>query len=192
MCGCATPAHRAEPRDGEGTAQASMERLWAPWRLDYVTGAADATSPDCVFCVAPGLPEPESLVVARGDRCFVVLNRYPYSNGHLLVVPNRHLGSLAETTAAELAELMALTRRAEMALTEAYCPDGLNIGINLGRSAGAGVPGHLHVHLVPRWDGDTNFMTVIGETRVVPEEPRRTLARLVPIFERLAHEAVQG
>jgi ATP adenylyltransferase len=166
-----------------------MERLWAPWRLDYVTGTADKASPECVFCVAPGLPEPESLVVARGACCFVVLNLYPYNNGHVLVVPNRHIGALAETTPEELAELMVLTRRAEMALTEAYRPHGMNIGINLGRPAGAGVPGHLHVHLVPRWDGDTNFMTVVGDTRVVPEEPPRTVARLVPIFERLAQES---
>lgn len=163
-----------------------MERLWSPWRLDYVTGATDTSGSDCVFCVAPGLPESESLVVARADACFVVLNRYPYNNGHLLVVPTRHIGSLAETTPEELAELMVLTRRAEIVLTEVYSPHGMNIGINVGRPAGAGIPGHLHVHVVPRWDGDTNFMTVIGETRVVPEELPRTLTRLTPIFERLA------
>jgi len=169
-----------------------MERLWSPWRLDYVTGAVDKASPACVFCAAPELPEPASLIVARGNACFVVLNLYPYNNGHVLVVPNRHIGSLAETTPEELAELMVLARRAEMALTEAYRPHGMNIGINLGRSAGAGVPGHLHIHLVPRWNGDTNFMTVVGETRVVPEEPPRTLARLVPIFKRLARHAEAG
>lgn len=166
-----------------------MERLWSPWRLDYVTGATDASGSNCVFCVAPGLSASESLVVARADICFVVLNLYPYNNGHLLVVPNRHIGSLAETTPEELAELMVLTRRAEIALTEAYRPHGMNIGINLGRPAGAGVPGHLHVHVVPRWDGDTNFMTVIGETRVVPEELSRTVTRLTPIFERLAEDS---
>ena len=154
-----------------------------------MTGAADKGNSACVFCVAPDVPEPESLVVARGDGCYVVLNLYPYNNGHVLVVPHRHIGALAETTPEELAELMVFTRRAEMALTEAYRPHGMNIGINLGRPAGAGVPGHLHVHLVPRWDGDTNFMTVVGETRVVPEEPPRTVARLAPIFERLAREA---
>ena len=166
-----------------------MERLWSPWRLDYVTGATETSGSECVFCVAQGLPASESLVVARVDACFVVLNRYPYNNGHLLVVPNRHIGSLAETAPEELAELMVLTRRAELALTEAYRPHGMNIGINMGRPAGAGVPGHLHVHVVPRWDGDTNFMTVIGETRVVPEELPRTVTRLTPIFERLAKES---
>jgi ATP adenylyltransferase len=165
-----------------------MERLWSPWRLDYVTGATDTSGNDCVFCVAPGLPASESLVVARADACFVVLNLYPYNNGHLLVVPTRHIGSLAETTPEELVELMVLTRRAEIALTEAYRPHGMNIGINVGRPAGAGVPGHLHIHVVPRWEGDTNFMTVIGETRVVPEELPRTLTRLTPIFARLAED----
>ena len=157
-----------------------------------MTGAVDTVSPACVFCAAPGLSEPESLVVARGDACFVVLNLYPYNNGHVLVVPKRHIGSLAETTPEELTELMVLTRRSEMALTESYRPHGMNIGINLGRPAGAGIPGHMHIHLVPRWDGDTNFMTVVGETRVLPEELPRTVARLVPIFERLAQEADVG
>ena len=157
-----------------------------------MTGAVDKASSGCVFCLAPELPEPDSLVVARGRACFVVLNLYPYNNGHLLVVPTRHIGSLAETTPEELTELMMLTRRSEMVLTEAYRPHGMNIGLNVGRPAGAGVPGHLHIHLVPRWDGDTNFMTVVGETRVVPEEPPRTVARLVPIFERLAQEADGG
>ena len=122
------------------------------------------------------------------ETCFVKLNRYPYSNGHVMVVPNRHIGSLAEATPDELMELMVLTRRAELALTEAYQPHGLNLGINMGRPAGAGVPGHLHMHVVPRWNGDTNFMTVVGQTRVVPEVPSQTLECLRPIFERLARE----
>jgi ATP adenylyltransferase len=105
-----------------------------------------------------------------------------------MVVPNRHIGSLAEASCQELSELMTLTRRAEIALTEAYRPHGMNMGINLGRPAGAGLPGHLHIHLVPRWEGDTNFMTVVGSTRVVPEEPPQTLKRLTPIFARLAEE----
>ena len=165
-----------------------MERLWSPWRLDYVTGLAKETSDACVFCVAQVQAEAESLVVTRGQTCFVVLNLYPYNNGHIMVVPNRHIGSLAEASSQELSELMLLTRRAEIALTEAYRPHGMNLGINLGRPAGAGVPGHLHMHLVPRWDGDTNFMTVVGATRVVPEEPPQTLKRLAPIFARLADD----
>ena len=168
-----------------------MERLWSPWRLDYVSGSAGASGGECVFCAALAgagehSPDGASLIVARAGTCFVILNLYPYNNGHVMVVPNRHIGSLAEASAAELGELMMMAQRAEIALAEAYRPHGMNLGINLGRPAGAGIPGHLHLHVVPRWDGDTNFMTVVGTTRVVPETPPRTLERLVPIFERLA------
>ena len=161
-----------------------------------MSGAAGAPSAGvagggCVFCAAleradAGAPGDPSLIVARGGTCFVILNLYPYNNGHVMVVPNRHIGSLTEASAAELGEMMTMAQRAEAALTEAYRPHGLNLGINLGRPAGAGIPGHLHLHVVPRWDGDTNFMTVVGGARVVPETPPRTLERLVPIFERLA------
>ena len=157
------------------------------------SGAA-APGPGCVFCAALAeagetSPPRPSLIVARADTCFVIVNLYPYNNGHVMVVPNRHIASLAEASAAELGEMMTMAQRAEIALTEAYRPHGLNLGINLGRPAGAGIPGHLHLHVVPRWDGDTNFMTVVGSTRVVPETPPRTLERLVPIFERLAARA---
>ena len=166
-----------------------MERLWSPWRLDYVTGVAGgASNADCVFCVAQARTDGESLIVTRGHTCFVIVNLYPYNNGHVMVVPHRHIGSLAESSREERSELMTMTYRAEIALTEAYRPHGMNVGINLGRSAGAGVPGHLHMHVVPRWDGDTNFMTVVGATRVVPEEPPQTVRRLTPIFHRLAEE----
>ena len=153
-------------------------------------GAASGSG--CVFCAALAVaaddtsPHVPSLIVARAGTCFVVLNLYPYNNGHVMVVPNRHIGSLAEASAAELGELMTMAQRAEIALTEAYRPHGMNLGINLGRPAGAGIPGHLHLHVVPRWEGDTNFMTVVGTTRVVPETPPQTLARLIPIFDRLA------
>src|SRR5205823_1400721 len=116
------------------------------------------------------------------------LNLYPYNNGHLMVVPNRHIPSLADASNAELAEIMRFTRDAEVALTEAYRPQGLNVGMNLGRAAGAGVVDHLHIHLVPRWTGDTNFVSVIGNTRVLPEELPDTAKRLRPIFERLYQE----
>ena len=151
-----------------------------------MTGAAGGESAACVFCAALDPAGPSPHLVFRGKLAFVILNKYPYNNGHLMVVPRRHVGRLAEATAAELTELIALTRIAEMALTEAYGAHGINVGMNLGRSAGAGVPGHLHVHLVPRWDGDTNFMTVVGDTRVVPEEPAASVTRLKPVFERLA------
>jgi ATP adenylyltransferase len=163
-----------------------VERLWSPWRLDYVTRAASPDSDACVFCAALDPAGGSPLVVCRGDRAFVILNKYPYNNGHLMVVPMRHVARLADATAAELTELITLTRVAEMALTESYAAHGINVGMNLGRPAGAGVVGHLHVHLVPRWDGDTNFMTVVGDTRVVPEEPAASVARLKPVFERLA------
>jgi len=162
-----------------------VERLWSPWRLAYVTGTSDAQG--CVFCEALG-NEAAPLVLFRGGRCYVILNLYPYNNGHLMVVPNRHIASLADCSPEELSEMMELTRRAELALTEAYHPQGLNIGINIGRSAGAGVVNHVHIHAVPRWTGDTNFISVIGQVRVMPEELEETARRLRPIFERLAQE----
>ena len=167
-----------------------MERLWSPWRLSYVTRAAGTATEDggCIFCELKG--RNEDLVLHRGRLCFVILNLYPYNNGHVMVVPNRHLAELAETDADERAELMALVRHAEMALTEAYRPDGINVGINLGRTAGAGVLEHLHIHLVPRWNGDTNFMGVIAETRVLPEDLSHSAGRLRPVFERLTTDDV--
>lgn len=161
-----------------------MERLYSPWRLKYVTAAAGEPSGSCVFCSA--LERDDALIVYRGASTFVILNLFPYNNGHLMVVPNRHIGKLALASDEELAELMRLTRTAEQALTEAYAPHGLNMGLNLGKPAGAGVLDHLHMHVVPRWDGDTNFMSVVGETRVLPEEIPVTAERLRPIFERLA------
>ena len=162
-----------------------MQRLWTPWRMAYVTTTSDAHA--CVFCAARAEadPGPAALTVFRGRTCFVILNLYPYNNGHLMVVPYRHVPTLDATSAEERAELIELTRRAEVALTEAYQPHGINVGINLGRAAGAGVVDHLHVHLVPRWSGDTNFMAVVGDTRVLPEDLHQSAARLRPIFERL-------
>lgn len=143
----------------------------------------------CAFCAArDALDDPASLVVLRGTTCFVLLNLYPYNNGHLMVVPNRHIANLASAEPEELNELMRLTRLAELALTEAYEPHGINMGINLGRPAGAGILDHLHLHLVPRWNGDTNFMTVVGETRVLPEELSQAAARLRPVFARMEKE----
>ncbi len=162
-----------------------MERLWSPWRLAYVTGTGSA-SPGCIFCDAcADEGHRADLVLVRGRACYVILNLYPYNNGHLMVVPYRHIPSLAAASGEELDELIRLTRDAEIALTEAYAPQGINIGINLGRPAGAGVVDHVHIHLVPRWNGDTNFMSVVGNVRVLPEELGQTAARLRPIFERL-------
>jgi ATP adenylyltransferase len=159
-----------------------MDRLWSPWRLDYVSGATKRET-GCVFCDATRPSEPDSLIVHEGRTSYVVLNLYPYNNGHLMVVPRRHVARLRELTVDELNEVALLTQRAEIVLTEAYSPDGINVGVNLGSAAGAGIHEHLHVHLVPRWGGDTNFMTVVGETRVLPEDLVSTADRLRPLFE---------
>jgi ATP adenylyltransferase len=166
-----------------------FHRLWSPWRLKYVAGASGSHDREsCIFCDAAG-PSPDparaELVVARGTLGYVILNLYPYNNGHLMVAPNRHVASLATATDEELTEMIRLTRTAEMALTEAYTPQGINVGINLGRPAGAGIIDHVHIHLVPRWNGDTSFISVVGETRVLPETIPDTAARLKPIFARL-------
>jgi ATP adenylyltransferase len=162
-----------------------MERLWSPWRLAYVTGAGSSRDDGCIFCNTHE-PGRHDLIIIRSRLSYVILNLYPYNNGHLMVVPNRHVATLQATSTEERDELMRLTRHAEMALNEAYAPQGINVGINLGRPAGAGVVDHLHVHLVPRWNGDTNFMTVVGNVRVLPEDLATTRDRLRPIFERLA------
>jgi ATP adenylyltransferase len=148
-----------------------------------VTAASDLV-PGCVFCDALAQDSDSSLIVFRGSSCFVILSLYPYNNGHLMVVPRRHVGRLADLSAEEATEMMSLTRAVEMALQELYQPHGFNMGLNLGKSAGAGVLDHLHMHVVPRWHGDTNFMTVVGETRVLPEELAHTAERLRPILAR--------
>ena len=160
-----------------------MEHLWSPWRLAYITGGSSPGG--CVFCRALSEPTADPLIVHRGTTCYVILNLFPYNNGHLMVIPNRHLATLGTATPDELCELMELTKTAEVALTEAYAPHGLNMGINLGTPAGAGVLDHIHMHVVPRWNGDTNFMTVVGRTRVLPEDLPDTAAKLRPIFARL-------
>ena len=154
-----------------------LDHLWSPWRLDYIIGPKDH---DCVFCKAPAADDP--LVVYRGALAYVILNLYPYNNGHLMVVPYRHESTLAGLTRDEMNEVGLLTQRAELALRGAYKLEGINVGVNLGAPAGAGIEEHVHVHLVPRWNGDTNFMTVVGQTRVLPEDIRSAAARLRPIF----------
>ena len=158
-----------------------MDRLWSPWRLEYVAGGEPTTG--CIFCEATRDSESNSLIVFKGRTCYIILNLYPYNNGHVMVVPRRHIASLAEATADELSELMLLVRDCERVLTAAYAPHGINVGLNLGRAAGAGVADHLHVHLVPRWNGDTNFMTVVADARVLPETLEQTSARLRPLFD---------
>ena len=160
-----------------------MDVVRSPWRSAYVTQVGK--EPGCVLCRAlDGASADESLVVHQGESNFVVMNLYPYNAGHVMVAPRRNVGSLADATAEELAEMMSLVRRLEGVLGEVYRPDGVNIGMNLGQSAGAGVLGHIHLHVVPRWSGDTNFMTVVGKTRVIPEDPVEACRRLRPHFAR--------
>jgi ATP adenylyltransferase len=166
----------------------SLQNLWAGWRRDYIVeatareragGAAHGES-ECVFCrlAASGPPSEDNLVVWRGELTFVVMNAYPYASGHVLVLPLRHVGSLGELSEAESAELWSAVLRAVATIEAAYEPDGLNMGANLGRAAGAGLPSHVHLHVLPRWSGDTNFMTSVAETRVMPETLQLSWKRL--------------
>ena len=158
-----------------------MDSIWAPWRRAYVTSGVE--TPGCVFCRAlERAAEADSLVVHVAPLSLVMMNLFPYNSGHIMVAPRRHIARLAEADEAELLELMSLTRRLEGVLTEVYRPQGLNVGMNLGRVAGAGVEDHIHMHLVPRWNGDTNFMTVVGETRVIPEDPVEACRKLKAFF----------
>ena len=166
-----------------------MDRLWSPWRLEYVTTTADAQG--CVFCEAAAAGDAAGLVVRRGRTCYAILNLFPYNSGHLMVVPNRHIATLSAATHEERCEMMDLTQLAEQALTQAYRPQGLNVGMNLGRSAGAGIVDHIHVHVVPRWSGDTNFMTTVANVRVLPEDIQETARRLRDAFARLAGDQKQ-
>ena len=157
-----------------------MDRLWATWRMGYVKSLGQSAPGDaCVFCEIPKLKDgPENLIVHRGQSCFVVLNLYPYNSGHAMVVPFRHAGSLGELSDAERGELLGLAAVLERALSEAMNAQGYNLGMNLGRVGGAGIPGHLHLHFVPRWAGDTNFMPVACETKVLPEALPDTYQRV--------------
>ena len=158
-----------------------MDYLWTPWRYQYITSSGEPG--ECVFCVAGRSKDDRAhFVVHRGDHNFVILNRFPYTSGHVMVVPYEHLANLEDLPQAALGELAALSQRAARHLREVYRPEGLNLGMNLGKCAGAGIAGHLHMHVLPRWTGDTNFMTVVAETRVLPEDLERTWERLKAAF----------
>jgi ATP adenylyltransferase len=161
-----------------------VERLWSPWRLQYVSKTGETVG--CVFCAATEDGDNARLVVHQGETAFVILNMFPYNSGHLMVVPRRHIAALGAASPAERAEMMELTALAEAALADIYKPQGLNVGMNLGRAAGAGIVDHMHIHLVPRWNGDTNFVSVVGEVRVLPEDLDQSAARLKPVFQRLS------
>ena len=157
-----------------------MDVLWAPWRMEYILGE----KPDgCIFCMKPEEKDDrKALILYRGELCYVILNYYPYNNGHLMIVPFRHVGEIQELSAEERAEMMDLTARSLEVLKEAISPHGFNLGVNQGAVAGAGVAGHVHLHIVPRWEGDTNFMPVIGHTKVVNEGLWQTWDKLAPLF----------
>jgi ATP adenylyltransferase len=159
-----------------------MERLWSPWRMEYILASKEEPEDaGCIFCrIRDG--EDEERVLARSDGAFVTLNKFPYSPGHLLVIPDRHVGELEQLTDEENGSLQRLLQRSVTALREEYAPHGFNIGMNLGRVAGAGVPDHLHWHVVPRWSADTSFMPVVGQTMVLPELVEETAKRLTPRF----------
>jgi ATP adenylyltransferase len=153
-----------------------MDYLWTPWRYAYVSTAGKPEG--CVFCELPKLPDEKALIVHRGQHCFVILNSFPYTSGHVMVVPFAHLDELQKLPEAAAQELMALSQKMERVLRKVYSPDGINLGMNIGRAAGAGIAGHVHMHVLPRWFGDTNFMTVTGESRVLPEALEETWRRI--------------
>lgn len=145
-----------------------MERIWAPWRMSYVSN--NTVDKSCIFCPdATGRNDRQRLILARSDHCLIMLNRYPYTGGHLMVAPLRHTAELDDLSDTEMLDLMHVLRRGRALLRQVANPDGFNVGINLGRAAGAGVEEHLHIHIVPRWNGDSNFMTVVGDVRVIPD-----------------------
>jgi ATP adenylyltransferase len=160
-----------------------MDRLWSPWRMEYIQANKDEPSDRiCVFCALLDGTSDEERILARDEHAFVTLAKFPYNPGHLLVLPTRHVGEFAELTTDENAAIAAFLQRCVRALREAADPHGFNIGLNLGHVAGAGIPEHLHWHVVPRWGGDTNFMPVVGETRVLPELVAESYRKLQPFF----------
>ncbi len=159
-----------------------MKQLWAPWRVEYILGEKEE---GCIFCTAPERDPDEALLIYNGGLTTVILNKYPYNNGHLLISPKRHVAELEELTPQEGADLFRLLAHSVKSLKEALSPHGFNIGMNIGRGAGAGIPGHLHIHVVPRWQEDVNFMPVLADTKVIPEHLQKTLERLRPLFKDL-------
>ena len=161
------------------------ERIWAPWRLKYVKHAKDDADGECIFCAFPDegpARDADNLIAHRGERCFVILNKFPYTNGHLMVAPYEHIGRLQEIPGETLAEMMALAQQAMDRLEQVYQPHGYNVGFNQGRVAGAGVEHHIHMHVVPRWAGDNNFMPVIADTKVMPQSIEQSYEALKGAF----------
>ncbi|MCJ7738314.1 MAG: HIT domain-containing protein [Anaerolineae bacterium] len=164
-----------------------MDHLWTPWRMPYLSGEHE--KPDgCVFCLENVDNDSENHIFYRGKRCFIILNRFPYNTGHLMVIPYAHVPTLEVLDAETLAEVMSLAQLSLRVLRETYGPQGFNLGVNIGEAAGAGVAEHIHLHIVPRWNGDTNYMTIVGKTRVIPEWLDQMYERLAPLFEDAARE----
>jgi ATP adenylyltransferase len=163
----------------------ALQRLWTPHRLAYISGDAKPSGGECPFCRIPGLADDEGLIVARGTSVYAVLNLYPYNAGHVLVVPYRHVADYTELDDDETAELAAMTKSVLLVVRETSGPQGFNVGLNLGSAAGAGIAPHLHQHVVPRWGGDSNFMPVIGHTKVLPQLLHQTRELLVESWRRL-------
>lgn len=165
-----------------------LERLWAGWRSDYISGInAEPVRPrpdGCLFCGLLGLDDAEALILERAEHSFAVMNAYPYTSGHVMVAPVRHVASLTDLAGDEAAALMHGVQRATATVESVYSPEGINVGVNIGRAAGAGVPGHVHVHVLPRWNGDTNFMTAVAEIRVLPESLRESYDKLRAAWSR--------
>jgi ATP adenylyltransferase len=160
------------------------QRIWAPWRMKYVKDASKDSEEECIFCAALDAGDDEAqLIVHRGDQCFVILNKFPYTNGHLMVAPFEHRATLQVLDEETAAEMMRLARRGMRILEEAYSPHGYNVGVNQGRVAGAGVEHHIHMHVVPRWGGDTNFMPVLADTRVMPQSLEQSYETLRGAFD---------
>jgi len=162
----------------------ASERIWAPWRLEYVKDAAKDDEEGCIFCSKPSEDDDETnLIVHRGEKCFVILNLFPYTNGHLMITPYEHASSVADLDPETTAEMMALAQQAIGILDDVYRPHGYNLGFNQGRVAGAGVEHHIHMHVVPRWGGDTNFMPVLADTRVMPQTVEQSYEALRGSFD---------
>ena len=157
--------------------------LWAPWRMKYIQSASEALE-GCIFCIAPSMSDEEALIVYRGRRAYVILNKYPYNTGHLMVVPYRHAPSLEDLDSEELLEISEIIKASLKALRKVYNPHGFNVGVNIGEAAGAGVAGHVHVHIVPRWKGDSNFMLTVGGVKVLPESLDATFKKVKPAIEK--------
>lgn len=164
--------------------KSGLEKLWAPWRMKYIDGMDVKKDAGCIFCTKPDEQEDEkNFIVYRGRTCFLILNIYPYNNGHVMVVPYRHTADIGELSPEERLEIMDVIEITIRAIRNIMRPDGFNVGANIGRSAGAGIDTHIHFHIVPRWNGDTNFMPVIGCTKVICESPEDTYKKLKPAVE---------